>query len=112
MDEKTKIDEVADETASTIDEADIDEAKDKVEDSEDIDTDAVRDEIRDEDDDTRGRIDEILTKLDEFIAHIDARIDGLSRVMLDGGAVITDGQDNDVTPVDEFVDLEDLDFTI
>lgn len=107
-----KADEVADATATTVDEQDIDEAKDMVEDAEDIDADEVRDEIRDEDRDTRGEIDAILSKLDEIAAHIDARIDGLSRVMLDGGAVITDGQDADIVEPSEYVEVDDLDLRI
>lgn len=106
-DEKTIAEEVAEEAAETIDEQDIDQAKDRVEDAEDIDTDAIRDEIRDEDDDTRGRIDEVIDKL----AGIEARLDGISRMLIDGGAVIRDGSVAD--PIDDisYVDIEDLDFS-
>ncbi len=106
-DEKTVAEQVAEETSGTIDETDIDQAKDKIEDAEDIDSDAVRDEIRDEDDDTRGMLDEILKKLGE----IEGRLDGFSRMLIDGGAVITDGED--ASPLDEiaYVDLDELDYS-
>lgn len=108
-DEKTIADEVAEEVADTAEDTDIDEAKDKVEDAEDIDTDAVRDEIRDEDEDTRDRIDDVLQKLSE----IESKLDGFSRMLIDGGAVISDGKD--ATPIAagvEYVDFDDMDLTV
>ena len=113
--EKTIAEEVAEELGTTADETDIEQAKDRVEGAEDIDTDAIREEVRDEDRDTRydierlyDRLDAIETKIDEQIA----AINGLSRVMLDGGAVITDGQPVDVVSPSEFVDFDDMDLTI
>ena len=108
-DEKTIEEEVA---AQAADDTDIDEAKDRIEDADDIDSDAVRDEIRDEDDDTRGDLDRIIEKLDEIAARIDARIDGLSRVMLDGGAVISDGQPVDVIEPSGYMSYDDMDLNI
>lgn len=111
-DEKTIAEEIAEETADTVDEADIDEAKDKIEDSEDIDTEDVRDEIRDEDDDTR---DEVLDRLDEVIRRIDEKFDVLSRMLIDGGAVIRDGDTEDYTPAGDglrYVDFDDMDLTV
>ena len=109
-DEKTIAEEIAEETADTVDEADIDEAKDKIEDAEDIDTDEVRDEIRDEDDDTR---DEVLDRLDEVIRRIDEKFDVLSRMLIDGGTVIRDGED--YTPAGDgiqYVDFDDMDLSV
>ena len=106
-DEKTIAEEIAEETAETVDTEDIDQAKDRVEDAEDIDSDEIRDEIRDEDDDTRDELGNVLSKLDEVIG----RIDGLSRMLIDGGAVIADT--SEPSPVEDvYVDLEDLDYTI
>lgn len=108
-DEKTIADEVAEEVADTAEDTDIEEAKDKVEDAEDIDTDAVRDEIRDEDEDTRDRIDDVLQKLSE----IESKLDGFSRMLIDGGAVISDGKD--ATPIAagvEYVDFDDMDLRV
>lgn len=107
-----KTNEVAEATAETIDEKDIDEAKDKIEDADDIDSDEVRDEIRDEDEDTRGTIDKVLEKLDAIEARIDAKLDGISRVLLDSGAVISDGEDVVVDTPDGYVDIDDLDLKI
>lgn len=107
-----KTNEVAEATAETIDEKDIDEAKDKIEDADDIDSDEVRDEIRDEDEDTRGTIDKVLEKLDAIEARIDAKLDGISRVLLDSGAVISDGEDVVVDDADGYVDIDDLDLKI
>lgn len=112
-DEKTIAEEIADEAANTIDEADIDEAKANIEDAEDIDSDEVRDEIRDEDDDTRGDIDKVIDRLDEIARRIDEKIDGLSRMILDGGAVINDGREAPVVDAaDGYVDFDDMDLDI
>ena len=116
MDEsKTIAEEVAEELGTTADETDIEQAKDRVEGAEDIDTDAIREEVRDEDRDTRYDIDRLYDRLDAIETKIDeqiAAINGLSRVMLDGGAVITDGQPVDVVSPSEFVDFDDMDLTI
>lgn len=108
-DEKTIAEEVAEEVADTAEDSDIDEAKDRIEDAEDIDTDEVRDEIRDEDDDERDKIDDVLVKLSE----IESKLDGFSRMLIDGGAVISDGRD--ATPIAtgvEFVDFDDMDLRV
>ena len=113
--EKTIAEEVAEELGTTADETDIEQAKDRVEGAEDIDTDAIREEVRDEDRDTRSDIDRLYDRLDAIETKIDeqiAAINGLSRVMLDGGAVITDGQPVDVVSPSEFVDFDDMDLTI
>ena len=53
-----------------------------------------------------------MARLDEIADRIDARIDGLSRVLLDGGAVITDGAAVDVVEPSGYVDFDDMDLEI
>ncbi len=111
-DEKTIAEEVAENAAETIDETDIDQAKDDVEGAEDIDADAVRDEIRDEDRDTRDETEEGLARVEAKLDDIIAKIDGMSRLFLDGGGVISDPEPADVEAAETPIDFDDMDFSI
>ena len=113
--EKTIAEIVAEENAS---DEELDEAKDRVEDAEDIDADEVMREDEQEEDETRGLLDAIMARLDALEASIDSRIDGLSRILIDGGGVIRGnggGGDNLVLePADDglFVDFDDMDLDV
>lgn len=113
-DEKTIAEIVAEENSG---DENLDEAKDKIEDAEDIDADEVMREDEQEEDETRGLLDSIMARLDALEASIDSRIDGLSRVLIDGGGVIrgNGGGDNLVLePSDDgiFVDFDDMDLDV
>lgn len=108
-DERTIAQEIADEAADTIDAGDIEQAEDKIDEDIEVDDDEVRDEIRDEDDARDNRLDEILDRIDEIARHIDERIDGLSRVLIDGGAVISDSAGTTDAVDVAYPDIDDLD---
>lgn len=89
-DERTLAEQVADEAAETVDATDIEQAEDRIGEDVAVDDDEVRDEIRDEDDARDDRLDQILDRVDAIGRHIDERIDGVLRVLLDSGMIITD----------------------
>ena len=111
-DERTIAQQVADEAAETIDAEDIEQAEDSIGEDVEVDDDEIRDEIRDEDDARDDRLDQILDRIEEIGRHIDERIGGLSRLMLDGGAVITDSQGADEVIDVGYKRLEDLDYSL
>jgi hypothetical protein len=110
-DEKTIAELVAEDEDN--DEA-IDDAKDKLEDADDIDADEEMREDEAEGDETRELLDKIMARLDGIEAHLDARIDGLSRIFLDGGGVIRDGGAEDAVVIDPegYIDFDDMDLDV
>lgn len=109
-DEKTIAEQVAEEAAGTVDAEDIEQAEDRIDEDVEVDDDEVRDEIRDEDDARDNRLDQILDRIDEIGRHLDERIDGLSRMLIDGGGIITDSRGNASTAEEmDFVDIDELD---
>lgn len=111
-DERTIAEQVAAETAETVDEKDISQAEERVGEDVDVDDEAVRDEIRDEDEARDDRLDQILDRIDAIGRHLDERIDGLSRLMLDGGAVISDAAGADEVVDIEYRPIEEMDLSV
>ena len=108
-DEKTIAELIAEDEDN--DEA-IDEAKDKLEDADDVDADEVMREDEAEGDETRDFLEQVRSRLDAIEAHIDSRIDGLSRIFIDGGGVIRDGGESNVPAVEGYIDFDDMDLDV